>query len=91
MTPDQLAKWIATGEDAPTVDEARVELIAASGIIHAMITAIDGLANETIVKAEETIGDMHYRAERASEYALLSAMAQRLRDITMIAGNAAQR
>jgi len=91
MTPEQLAKWIATGEDAPTIDDARAELIAATSIIHEMLTAIGVFENETIVKAEETIADMHYRAERASEYALLSAMAQRLRDITMIAGNAAQR
>lgn len=91
MTAEQFAEWMDKGTNPPTIDEARTEFLAMNAIRQAMMESIDKLLDDLTEDADKALAAIAYRAERAAEYAMLTAIIQRLADIALVAKDAAQR
>jgi hypothetical protein len=84
-------RWLSTGDDPLTVDEARAELVATLGALDAQTQAIRALTDDVVNQADAAMLAMHVRADRDAEYNLLCGIAQRLRDVSMIVAERLQR
>jgi hypothetical protein len=91
MTAEQFIEWIEHGTNPPTIDEARRELIAINAVRQTVMESIDKLMDDLTVDADKAITAIAYRAERASEYAILCSVIQRLADIALAAASVAQK
>ena len=91
VTAEQFAEWMEKGTNPPTVEELRAEFLAMNAIRQAMMESLDKLLDDLTADSDKALIAIAYRAERASEYAVITSIIQRLADIALVAKEAAQR